>query len=72
MALGGIFGGIAPVISTFFTKLIIDIVLNNQETTKLVIDVIIVVSLSFISYAINLFCSSYAYSLSSKMRTDVS
>lgn len=50
--IGGIAGGIAPVISTFFAKIIIDVILGSQEVNKLVISVMILAVASILSYGL--------------------
>lgn len=66
--LGGLFGGIAPVVSTFVTKIIIDIVQSGQDTGRLVWGVVIIISAAILSYGVSLLLANMTYSWTMKLR----
>lgn len=60
--LGGIFGGLAPVVSTLFSKIIIDVIMGSQQTNNLIVSVIILTLSTIVSYGIFILLSNVIYS----------
>ncbi len=65
---GGIAGGIAPVISTLFAKIIIDVILGSQDVNKLIISVIVLVLASILSYGFYTVFTNIHYSYAMRLR----
>ena len=47
---GGILKGVAPILSSLFSKIIIDVILNNQDQRKLIISVCFLLISTIVSY----------------------
>lgn len=54
-----IFGGIIPVLGTFFTKIVIDLVTGSQDTTTLIIYIVVLMSICIASFAIKTFAQNH-------------
>lgn len=57
--LRGIFGGIIPVISVYYSKLIIEILAGTQDQNKLISTIAIISGICIVSYTLSIFCQSF-------------
>ena len=66
---GALFGGITPVIATFFSKLIVDRIRNTTSEEELIRTVVILIGICILSYGISAFMSKLNEGYALRMRT---